>query len=225
MRIVQGHRLPAMIVGSMLSERQRKRGVCTSACSSTEGREPGTRLRAIGCGLRTAARCALILAICGCGESAQNRAERAIADLVKDHNARMVVDEKLPNHPIVKLDFSDTKTYDSELAPLADLADLNELVLTGTKITDAAVDAFAQLPQLQTLTLTNDGITDASLAKLAKLPRLQCLGLGGTRITDAGVRCLEDCKTLQVLYLNRTEVSEAAAKSLRDALPQARIVR
>jgi hypothetical protein len=167
----------------------------------------------------------LILAACGCGESAQDRAERKIAELVKDHNARMVVDEKRPSHPIVKLDFSDTKTYDSELAPLADLTDLEELVLTGTKITDAAVESFADLPQLKILTLTDDAITDASLAKLARLPRLQCLGLGGTRITDHGLRALENCQTLQILYLNRTEVSEAAAKTLRQALPQARIVR
>jgi hypothetical protein len=169
--------------------------------------------------------CSLILTACGCGESAQEAAERKIAVLVKDHNARMVVDINRPNHPIVELDFSDTKTYDSELTPLADLADLERLVLTSTNITDAAVDSFASLPQLQTLTLTNDPITDASLAKLARLPRLQCLGLGGTRVTDKGLRSLEECKGLQVLYLNRTEVSEGAAKTLRDVLPQTRIVR
>jgi hypothetical protein len=182
-------------------------------------------LQAVAVRLPKAFLCSLILAMCGCGESAQDRAERAIAALVKDHNARMVQDENRPNHPIIELDFSDTKTYDSELAPLADLADLERLVLTGTKITDAAVNSFASLPNLRTLTLTNEPITDASCPKLAGLPALQCLGLGGTRISDAGLRPLENCKNLQLLYLTRTEVSEGAVKRLRDALPQARIVR
>src|SRR5689334_19842965 len=140
--------------GAMLSALRRKHVIGNSACfRRTESMAPGFAF--VGRWLL----CCVLLAACGCGDSAQERAERTIAKLVKDHNARMVVDENLPNHPIIKLDFSDTKTFDSELVPLADLADLKELILTGTKISDAAVDSFADLPQLQVLTLSDDQIT------------------------------------------------------------------
>ncbi len=73
---------------------------------------------------------------------------------------------------------------------LADLVDLNELVLRNTQVTDAGLEHLAKLSELVTLDLSQTQVTDAGLRHLAGLTELRSLQLTSTPVTHSGIKKL-----------------------------------
>src|SRR5205807_696654 len=64
--------------------------------------------------------------------------------------------------------------------------------LTGTKITNDLLPLLAGLPGLRSLSLSSTAISDEGLVHLRRLTRLQVLNLYDTKISDAGLIHLKD---------------------------------
>jgi hypothetical protein len=86
------------------------------------------------------------------------------------------------------------------IAPLVNLADLDELGLNALVIEDGALQALQKLKNLRELTLRTGAISDTALLNLESLMKLQ------------------------KLTLDRTKVSAQALDRLRKALPRAKVV-
>ena len=159
---------------------------------------------------------------------------------IEDVGGEVVIDEKSPDAPVVKLDFSNyspvkdddlqyavvfgqlrklnlsrTAITDAALSHIQGLVRLESLDLSFTRIGDAGLENLAGLPRLTLLDLSCTKVGDAGLQHLRKLVRLQRLGLWGTATSDAGLAHLAGLVQLQQLNLGSTAVSDAGLKHLR----------
>ncbi len=105
----------------------------------------------------------------------------------------------------------------SDLLPLAELKNLEGLMLGNTQVSD--LSPLAELKNLISLTLGNTRVSDLSL--LAELKRLTTLSLNSTPVSDLSP--LVELKRLRKLHLDNTQVSGEQVQELRQALPHCQI--
>ena len=93
----------------------------------------------------------------------------------------------------------------SDISPLANLTNLEELWLTNTHVSD--ISALAKLTNLEVLYLADTYVSDISV--LANLTNLRDLGFGGTYVRD--ISALANLTNLEELWLTNTHVSDISA--------------
>ena len=103
----------------------------------------------------------------------------------------------------------------AELAPLEGM-NLERLNLTDTKVTDAEMACLKDCKRLTALFLLRTQIGDAGLVHLQDCKDLAVLRLDATRVTDAGLAHLKGCKALTELILPYTQLSGAGLEHLKD---------
>ena len=113
----------------------------------------------------------------------------------------------------------DTQVTDAGLVHLADLTNLDTVVLYNTKVTNAGLVHLDGLQRLAFLALNNTQVTDAGLVHVAELKNLSFLALEDTQVTDAGLVHLTNLTKLETLWLNDTQVTDAGIAELQKALP------
>ena len=106
-----------------------------------------------------------------------------------------------------------------ELSQLPQLPRLQMLSLSGTELTDAGAAELGGLTHLDDLFLDNTAITDDALPHLAGLTRLRRLGLSGTAITRQGLLHLRNLEHLEFIDLSGTEMWNLSAAELSRLLP------
>lgn len=109
---------------------------------------------------------------------------------------------------------------DQQLASLAGLTELEELIVHHAPLTDAACETIGKFTKLKVLWLSSAKITDAGFAKLAGLTQLETLAIDGTEVSDASLPVLMAFKQLQQLHARDSKVTEAAVKQLKAANPK-----
>jgi uncharacterized protein (TIGR02996 family) len=112
------------------------------------------------------------------------------------------------------LGLMDGTMTDAGLAPLAELAGLEDLQLGWTRVGDAGLAHLAGLTRLRDLRLSDTRITDAGLAYLARLRGLKWLDLSVNRVTDAGLAHLVGMTGLKGLYLDGTRITDVGLSQL-----------
>lgn len=145
------------------------------------------------------------------------------------------------------LDLTGTEVDDAMLSTLAQMPELEELLISHGRFTEKGFTALAPLTKLrrfeavrtrlgpatgdtlklftklERLNLDYTAVNNAVIAQLASLP-LRELKLDSTNVTDAAVELLAKMPTLRELNLYHTTVSETAHDKLKQALPQTKIV-
>ncbi len=114
----------------------------------------------------------------------------------------------------------------SGLVHIAALKNLGDVFLCGygpAARIDAEMEHLADLVNVQSLVLMNTDLTDEGLRYLRGMTNVSNLSLGHTRITDAGLEHLKGLKNLRDLDLSGTHVTRQGVKSLGRALPATRI--
>ena len=156
----------------------------------------------------------------GIGAAADDAARDAAIAKLKQAGAIVQPVAKESDELTVNLAIQPDKIGDTELAPLADLAKVVELDLSGTKVTDAGMKVVAKLTTLTRLRLAKTALTDAGVAELATLQSLESLNLYGTKVTDGVFETVKKLANLKRLYLWQTGVTEAGVAALKSALPK-----
>ncbi|MBI2685709.1 MAG: hypothetical protein HYX27_05295 [Acidobacteria bacterium] len=114
-------------------------------------------------------------------------------------------------------------TFVSDLAPIADLAALEDLDLHGTGVRDESVASLAGLRALRRLDLQGTAITDGAIDTLERLTNLESLNLYRTKISNAGLTRLAKLTKLRDIDVRYTRVTAMGYDALHSALPKARI--
>lgn len=143
---------------------------------------------------------------------------------------------------INSLNAEGTGIGDGDMAEIAKLTSLRDLVLSHTKITDSEFEKLQSLKNLQALHVADTAITNASISTVGRLTSLAVLDLSGTKITGnftplqnlaklnwlvlrnlsldaAALTSLSDCKSLRRLSLNDTKCPPEAVETLRKERP------
>lgn len=109
----------------------------------------------------------------------------------------------------VAIFFDGTSAQDDQLAPLAELVDLEFVSFADTQIGDGALRYVKDLPNVKQLILTRSQVTDAGLKELAGMHCLLRLPLSETRVTDAGLAHLAGLTQLEFLSLRDDNITDA----------------
>jgi hypothetical protein len=140
--------------------------------------------------------------------------ERAIESLAQ--LARIDVD-KFGSVRAVRLAGS-SQAGDDALEDVAELKQLQELVLAGCRVTDHGLSLLTGLDSLVTLDLTGTNIGDEGVAAVASLRALRDLRLDDTRVTDMGVAATAKLRKLARLSLARTRITGNGLAHLKNLL-------
>jgi hypothetical protein len=136
-------------------------------------------------------------------------------DTIRQLGGQVLIDEKSPGQPILRVDLNGPRVTDAVVAPLRGFSFLRTLFLCETKVTDAGLVNLRDLRDLRVLYLTYDSITDRGLEVLSGLNNLEELGLSFTDITDAGLEQLAKLRRLRSLSLSHTAISDAGLARLK----------
>jgi hypothetical protein len=117
----------------------------------------------------------------------------------------------------------DTPTTNDDLRYLADVSNVERVMLSRTKVTDDGIKFLLVCPRLRELQLDELPITNQGIAQISDLAELDSLSLSGTKITDAGLVHLEKLEKLKQLWLRNTAITDAGYRKLQAALPQCEI--
>jgi len=138
------------------------------------------------------------------------------------------------------------EVQDDDVKRIAQLRELDTLIIASTSVTNEGIAHLTALPQLHALfvgglPLTDDGIlplkkfsllklhigetkiTDASIPLIAGFDKLDELNLFKVAITDEGLKGLAKLQSLRKLMIGQTKVTEAGVKQLAKSLPQCSI--
>jgi hypothetical protein len=105
---------------------------------------------------------------------------------------------------------------DEGLSALADVGDLEQLILYRGQITDEGMRYLSNLRKLRGLFLVDCRITDAGLAHLENASEMRILNLHGTEVSDAGLSHLKHMPYVHALFLGNTRVTDAGMRMLSD---------
>jgi Leucine-rich repeat (LRR) protein len=103
---------------------------------------------------------------------------------------------------------------DGDLAQLAELASLTQLVLDGTQVTAVSAELIGRFRLLKYLSLRNTRIDDRVLMAIRGLENLEALYLDGTDVTDIGLEHLQTLPKLAYLGLSDTKVSDSGMAAI-----------
>jgi Leucine-rich repeat (LRR) protein len=109
----------------------------------------------------------------------------------------------------LKIHASRLPVTNNDVAFLAALPELKQLVLTETQITDECMSLIGRLCKLSMLDLSNTCISDNGAFQLATLVKLEALGIYGTQITDATVEIIAKLPKLKMLNISFTAITDA----------------
>ena len=112
------------------------------------------------------------------------------------------------------LDLRENPIGDAGLEHVAELTQLEWLILDRTRITSAGLSHLTGLTRLRRLSLAECEIDDAGLESLASLSSLEFLDLSRTRISDAGIAQIARLARLKSLWLDETAVGDAGLAKL-----------
>jgi Leucine Rich Repeat (LRR) protein len=112
-----------------------------------------------------------------------------------------------------QVNLSGKSVTDGDLARVAGLKHLELLMLQNTGISDAGLTHVRALTSLQEIYITSTGIGDDGLNHLTGLTNLKHLTYHG-RLTDVGMERLKDLGSLQTLHLGNAQVSDAGLRHL-----------
>ena len=101
-----------------------------------------------------------------------------------------------------------------DLAGLANLADLRELVLDLNLITDDGLAFLPPLPKLDKLGLHECGLTDASFTHLSKQRALTRLSIGNNKITGEGIGFFSGVAALKSLSIGSSSLTSEGMRNL-----------
>ncbi|HET6327086.1 MAG TPA: protein kinase [Planctomycetaceae bacterium] len=110
---------------------------------------------------------------------------------------------------LTKVGLENTNFNAADLEQLGALANVQELILSGTQTTDTGLGHLRGLTRLTSLTLDRTQVTDVGLAHLVGMTPLKTLSLKHTSVTDVGLQHLEGLANLESLALEGTRVSDA----------------
>ncbi|MFI5380258.1 MAG: prolyl oligopeptidase family serine peptidase [Tepidisphaerales bacterium] len=125
---------------------------------------------------------------------------------------------------ITRLEFSDVKIADADLARIAGLSNVDELSLNSQPITSAGIRNLSAMWTLKKLYLKATKIDDGACQYLARMTSLRYLDVTDTHLTSDGIVQLKPLKSLVGLVLTHTDVSDAAQETLKAALPRLNII-
>ena len=145
-------------------------------------------------------------------------ADKKLNTIVFEIAGKRVGSNQLPAQPfkVVGLNFHPANNAGkplsaTEVARLAALTDLEELILSGQPLTDAALATLAPLKKLKVLDLTDTKLTPAAVATLRQFPQLEKLQ---SFSTDEWLRALAGMPTIRSLIFHRSAISTEGMKTL-----------
>jgi hypothetical protein len=122
------------------------------------------------------------------------------------------------------LDLSSTRVIDGRLSGLRHLIGLKQLVLPGNPQLDGScLQHVAELPDLEDLVLRHTGTTGSSLRYIKSSRNLKNLALDNTRVTDAGLIHLRGLVNLTYLDLAYSKVSNDGIARAHAWFPRASV--
>ena len=101
---------------------------------------------------------------------------------------------------------------------LAEMRDLESLILQGTAVDDEGAPSLVTLKRLNTLNLGRTRITSQAVAALAELKGLHWLGLSETAVDDSAIPSLASMRELSTLSIEGTRISGRGLHTLLRAL-------
>jgi hypothetical protein len=107
---------------------------------------------------------------------------------------------------------------------ISELSELSRLSLGGLEITGAGLAHLQALPRLTSLYLDESQFRDDDLIHLRGLKSLKYLGLSGTPLSDNGLAHLTQLTQLTHLYLNDTAITAEGLRFLKE-LPKLEVLR
>lgn len=119
----------------------------------------------------------------------------------------------LPN--LQQLGVARSSITSADLAHMANLSKLRQLeILECPAVGDDGMQHLANLTNLESLVLLRTSVSDDGLRHLRELRRIKSLHLQGTSVSDAGMDYLAEMSQLTELFLGHTQVGDAGLKSL-----------
>ncbi len=162
---------------------------------------------------------ALVCGAYGAAPPADDRAERAVAEIEKV-GGTVGYDESRPDTPVNFVSFYKSRVVDSVLSHLRSLPEVREihelLGLYGTQVTDAGLPHVMKIKNLRRLYLGRTRITDEGLIRLSGKRDLEVLSISDTQISGAGLARLSQLSNLKELTLERTQVTDNGLGQVRD---------
>ena len=120
--------------------------------------------------------------------------------------------------PIKVLDLSASLIDDGSLEVIENFPRLRQLGLSNTNVLGLGLVHLAELKDLEVLLLSDTYLNDSAIDHLPKLERLWTLALWRTRITTAGLPKLERFPKLRNLMVDQDLEFSPAGKALRKVL-------
>jgi hypothetical protein len=112
----------------------------------------------------------------------------------------------------------DASVTDAGLNGIAELANLEMLMLSGTRITDAGIVHLRGLTKLDDLSLNGTAVSGECLDDLSKIKNLRILHLDGTSVSGQGLVHLEQMPKLECVTLTRTSIEVSDIPFLKGVL-------
>jgi Leucine-rich repeat (LRR) protein len=140
----------------------------------------------------------------------------AAVKALKKAGARLTVDGRQRNDPVIGVDLHDKSVTDETLEQLKLLTDLQTLNLKRARITGAGLKHIEGLKNLVELDLTRTVVRDEGIAHLKGLTKLRTLRLDCCGIRDAGLAHLKGLTSLETLDLFDNEVEGPGLVHLQD---------
>jgi hypothetical protein len=114
------------------------------------------------------------------------------------------------------LDLRTVKATDDGLKTVADMPQLEGIIVKGDDVTDAGIRALAKCRSLDNVSLLfTKKVTDAGVKELAALPKLQILSLSGLTLTGSAFEPFAGSKTLKFVTLDYVDgLTDDGAKNL-----------
>lgn len=158
----------------------------------------------------------------------------------------LIRDDTRPNKPVIQASLSCRGIGDQQLGEVAELKELEELILFDNSVTgdglqrlqglqlqkldlgrnsvdDKAGPFLAGIPSLRSLSLRECPVTDAILPHLRSLPKLVSLDLRKTKVTDDGMKLVAQMVQLEELELYDTAVTDAGIEMI-SKLPKLKVL-
>jgi hypothetical protein len=130
----------------------------------------------------------------------------AAVKALKKAGARLTVDAKQRNDPVIGVDLHDKTVTDETCEHLKHLTDLQILILSHSTVTAAGLKHIEGLKNLVEVDLTRCVVRDEGIAHLKGLTNLRTLRLNTCGVRDAGLAHLKDLTSLETLDLWDNEV-------------------
>ena len=145
--------------------------------------------------------------------------EKAVVEIEKLGGTVTSEYEKLRSQTWLEEHFNDPGGADNPVGVL----NVSHVGLLSADVIDSDLKPLKELKNLQELSLICKNITDAGLEHLKGLESLQTLSLYRCKVTDAGLEHLEGLSNLRFLGLEYTNVTGRGVWKLRKALPNCHI--